>query len=250
MTKRFHIWNAIVIFVLFIVMAVIVKYSKSTSVPKSKYKMNIGDLQFHAGDLLLTHRRNPLMTSFGGSFWTHIAIVYEDPYSGVLYAWDILMPQSRSLTGFLETPTRCTRLITLERFIERWKGTVALRKLEAKTSIDNYRFSDFIKSHWNSGFAYDFITHGGNRFFEYLFNIPVQVRTEESPRYCAELAAETYKHLGVFQSYPNNTSFIPRDFSEFTEKLPLNTKLYKFGPEIIVMCNPKQVYFKTDKTIR
>lgn len=191
---------------------------------------------FSGGDLLLTSS-NMLMQSFGGSVWGHIAIVYEEPHTGVLYSWDVRTPTVGALGFFGTRKYPATRISPLLRFLERWKGPVAVRKLQGKRPIDPVVFRDFIMARKDQPFAFDFVAQGVNRLM--FFNVPLQARTENGPKFCAEMAAETYQHLGVFKFNTRGSHEVtPRDFSERSERLPC-VNGYSFGRECLLTAPPK-----------
>jgi len=227
------------VFVLFLVCLLFVvfllKRKLSPAPPKGTLKMNYDEYKeiCRAGDLILNNNQNIVTTTFGGSFWNHVAIVYVDPDSGVKYAWEICNPAGA--LAFINARGKSgTRLTPLRRYVERSKGPVAIRLLTGPP-VDQTHFRDLVREKWNIPFAYDFVAQGINRFFEGFFVIPIETRTVDSPRYCAELCAETYTSLGVFQNDGDiqPRTVVPRDFAADTEHLPLSRD-YTFSHEIIL----------------
>lgn len=177
---------------------------------------------------------NVVTSTFGGSYWNHAAVVFECPHTGVQYAWDVCLPHL-GFAGFAGARHhKGTRLRPVERYIEKWKGPIAVRRLEGGPDLDKATFLRFVEQRWNTGFAFDFVAQGANRTFHTLFSIPITARTSQTPRYCAELAAETYQHMGVLDKrFQSSCEIVPRDFAEVTENLRFVGD-YRFGPELIL----------------
>lgn len=239
----FQTWqHAVVLITLAVVVSVVTRHMWKTNYPPVARSVRWSVPAFRGGDLLLTSNENMLTCTLGGSYWNHIAVVYQEPETGLLYAWEVCNPPV-GWSAFVGTRAhRSTRLSPLARFFERWsrRGGVAYRPLVGPP-VDAHKFSDFVRSRWGQGFAYDYIAQGANRFFGVFGTVPVEARTTQSPRYCAELAAETYEALGVLDfkdsAYtPHQT--VPKDFSQAEDNVPM-AATYRFGPETYLV-RPKR----------
>lgn len=206
---------------------------------------------FRAGDLILSSNENFLTCTLGGSYWNHVAIVYEEPETRVLYVWEVCNPPVGWVAFASTREHRSTRLSPLYRFFERNSrkrvGSIGYRPLQGPP-VDAKQFSDFIKRRWGQAFAYDYIAQGANRFFGAFGTVPVESRTVNGPRYCAELAAETYEHLGVLNFSdspftPHET--VPSDFCAATERIPLSRE-YSFGQEVFLVAPKKTITTDND----
>ena len=200
---------------------------------KTKETVSLWEYPFKAGDLILVSSGN-IMRFFGGSHWTHTAIVFKDPRSKILYVWEVRMPRNDNFLNFIGNSRNRVgiRLSPLYKYFERYKDAkFAVRSLNKK--VDSNQFMDFIFRNNKRRFSTQFALRGLTRFFGSLAADvlePQQVETANEQRYCAELTAETYYHLGVLMPQSTLHNYIPRDFAEGTESLALAPG-YHFGPE-------------------
>lgn len=210
---------------------------KKAQVPQCRYAMSAHRFPFKAGDILLN--QTSLFTRIlPGSTWSHVAMVYQDPWNEMLYVWETAIPVQgpwHTLTTSLKS--RATRLTPLFRYLARVKKPVCVRALSKP--VDAIKFSQFVRQKWDQPFGFDFLANGGNRVFQDLVGLPSLPRTDKSARFCAELIAETFAHLGVFDfknctdPHVRSDHIIPKDYSEQDEHLPL-TPGHTFGPEILL----------------
>lgn len=204
------------------------------SEPQCRFSVRLEDVKLKAGDLILTSGNNVVTRMFGRSVWNHVGMIFEDPWTHFLYVWEVQLPAVNTVMA-ITGDFRATRLSPLVRYVERWckKGHVAIRRLNQ--TVDLEKFDAFVKQRWNYNFAFDFMAHGANRFFESWWSIPIHRGTHKA-RYCAELVAETYEHLGVLNSMSSHST-IPGDFAETADTLPFSAG-YDLGPEILIEAPP------------
>jgi len=192
---------------------------------------------FKAGDLLLCSS-SILTRFFAHSVWGHVGIVYRDPQTSLLYVWETQIPVQGTWWTFTNSlKSKATRLTPLYRYLKRCPKPLCVRPINQEVDVD--RFCEFVKKKWDQPFAFDFLVNGANRVFMDVVNVPVLTRTKRSARYCAELVAETFAYLGVFdfkssvdEGVRPNT-IIPRDFGQEHQRLPL-VNGWSFGDEVLL----------------
>ena len=206
--------------------------------PQCTTKARPESYPFKAGDVLLCP--SSLVTRlFSNSIWGHVALVYRDPYNGMLYAWETRIPvQGTWNTITTSLKSKATRLTPLFRYLKRSPQPICVRSLLPR-EVDTHRLADFVRQKWNQPFGFDFVTNGANRVFMDVVGVPVITRTKGSARYCAELIAETLHFLGVLDvnatvdPHVRTNTIIPRDFSEHEEHLPFANG-FSLGPEVLL----------------
>jgi hypothetical protein len=172
--------------------------------------------------------------------WGHVGVVYQDPISKLMYVWETQIPVEGTwwtLTNSLKS--KGTRLTPLYRYLARCAKPLCVRPISSP--VDCHRFADFVQRKWDEPFEFSFVASGANRVFADMFNVPMPRRRKRSGRYCAELIAETYAYLGVFDfgncidKTLQPDTMIPRDYSQHAQRLPLAPG-WTFGEETLLGC--------------
>jgi hypothetical protein len=161
--------------------------------------VSIRDYAFQSGDLIICQSRRRWLSMLEGSCWGHVAIVYKDPQTHELFAWESVS------TGIVLHP--------LYRMLDKYPTKTAVMSINKP--VDMRRFSQFIKTRNDKPFAFDVGAIGFKRLFKSLLVcLPVEKRTRHSPRFCSEMAAETYKYINVLGNV-SPSHILPDDFTKF-----------------------------------
>jgi len=204
-----------------------------------RFGRNVPDVRLKGGDLLLCSNHNLFMQSFGRCPWNHVALVYRCPRTQGLFVWEAQVPQVPWLVGITANHNfRGTRLVPLDHFLHRTKGTIAYRSLSR--DVDAQAFQRTIYRMWDTAFDTDFLIKGGNRFSGWLVDVPT-AQHKLAGAYCACLAAQTLEHLQVLNFQTSSRTVeqvVPADFNEFTECLPWTPNSW-YGPNVLIRRPPK-----------
>jgi hypothetical protein len=192
---------------------------------------------FKAGDVLLT-TGNSVSRFMVQTLWGHVALVYRDPRTNMLYVWENGFPVQGTWWTFTNSlKSKSTKLTPLLRYLYRCNHTLCVRPISKE--VDAVRFAEYVQKKWNQPFDYNYFASGANRIFMDLVNVPVLRRTKTSHRFCAELIAETLVHLGVLDFHASldpsvkPDTVIPRDFTQINEHLPWVAG-WSLGPQTLL----------------
>lgn len=194
-----------------------------------EYTFETGDLLLFSGAGLFGPLGAAALKLLGGSPYTHVGAVYRDPSSSHLYVWEMRAGLDNGGEG------AGARLSSLYAALSDYAGQVVVRPVGRR--IDVRMFERFVRERWGQGYAYSFYLNGYERCFEHHPPLaPTPRRTAGSPRFCADLIAETYEALGVlrYDGWPvPASSALPRDFAQASERLPYAPG-WRFGDEIVL----------------
>lgn len=230
--EQYSKWLWVFVAIFSILIFILIVNRLTSNYPVNFPIRNALEYPFKSGDLLLESSHDQIISFFGDSFFTHTCILYQCPTTMQFYVWEIRFPRMNIVNAIAGSKIRFgTRLTPLWRHLERKKKyTICVRSINKP--VDQKKFDQFILENRNRYFSLDFVSRGLSRFFGSWtadMNLHRPVDRPANERYCAELTAETYCHLGVFRD--SGIAYTPCDFSKRTEHLSLANG-YSFGPEI------------------
>lgn len=171
------------------------------------------------------------------SAYTHVSIVFVDA-RGQVFTWE-----ARPYRGIVLAPLQ-------PRIVE--SGTCHVRQLlrHGRSSSSSssgttpvvcpLKMESIIRACRGQGYSGEFWRAVLNYWCAYYIRVPFPshpaINKLKAPRFCSQLAADTYARLGVvcYDHFEKPSSMaLPAEFSELAEHLPL-VNGYSFGPEMEV----------------
>lgn len=190
--------------------------------PQTWTKLKWTSCHFQNGDLLFLSRGDSFYFRriFGESFWTHVALVYEDPITSTLYAWEAMMGDSSLPVSSASYIVEGPRLIPLYKWIDKnlreHGDTLGWRAIQYPLDQDRkVLFGNFVLDNLNKHyrFAHDFLMDAWQRFWTPMmfFRLPYKCSKR---RYCASLVGHTLEHLHLISRHiDHGENYVPNDFT-------------------------------------
>jgi hypothetical protein len=190
--------------------------------PRASLKASVSRVPVRSGDVVLWSSQYKLRTDVEkllcGSKFTHVALVFVDR-AGVPWVWEAV------LTGH-----RVQKLATV---LEKAAGreSVYLRKLSIP--LPAAAFERYIRDNLEKPYSFDLWRAVVARWCDSL-HLPSPA-TGGHARFCSQLVADTYQHLGVLDfrnDFRDTAHILPGDFGSSRSDLLPWTQGYGLGPEI------------------
>ncbi len=176
---------------------------------------------FQSGDLIFASRKDPLFITrlFGRSFWTHVALIFEDHRNECLYVWESTVENNLPLSAsshVFKGPKLTPLFKWLDRTIRVDERPVAVRALRTDLSPSQKAgFSKFVSKKLKKyRFAHDFLMDAWRRYWSWLpfLRLPFQSNRR---RYCASLVGQTLEQIGIVErTLRLEENYVPGDFAD------------------------------------
>ena len=212
--------------------------------PMLRRQSRFGETTFRSGDLILWSKCLKWYTDIEkivcGSRYTHVTLVLVSP-RGVAYGWETNVETGHQLKPLV-------RLVA-----EKSDCVCVLRKLNRP--VDESLLCDFVRDNIGNKYSYDVWDGVVNQLLSFIHKrkpesvaagVTHRLRPSSASlvplkkRFCSQLVADTYMHLGVidlFKSVKSKSKLVlPGDFSVANDHGALHwVKPYALGPEIKII---------------